>query len=169
MGDSRQVYKLLNDLSGKSMENKNVQFSRNCGVEGHNDSDIVNAFNDFFADAGINISSKLPYVPLQTIPSHDKSMLHYPTTDNEVLKTIDELDNKSSSGLDNISTVLVKISSEVTVPYLTYLINLSFFNGKIPGALAKAKVIPLHKDGDKTNENNYRPISLLITWSKIFE
>ena len=96
-------------------------------------------------------------------------MFLYPTSDNEVQKTIDELDSKSSSGLDNISNVLVKTSSEVTVPYLTYLINVSFFNGKLPGALAKAKVIPLHKDGDKTDENNYRPISLLITWSKVFE
>ena len=65
MGDSRQVYKLLNDLSGKSMENKNVHFLRNCGVECLYDSDNANAFNDFFADAGLNISSKLPYVPLQ--------------------------------------------------------------------------------------------------------
>ena len=77
-------------------------------------------------------------------------MFLYPTSDNEVQKTIDELDNKSSSGLDNISNVQVKISSEVSVPFLTYLINLSFFNGKFPGALAKAKDIPLHKDGDKT-------------------
>ena len=59
-------------------------------------------------------------------------MIFYPTSDIEVQKTIDELDNRSSSGLDNISDVLVKISSEVTVPYLTYVINLSFFNGKLP-------------------------------------
>ena len=78
-------------------------------------------------------------------------------------KTSDRLDDKSSSGLDNIGNVLVKISLEVTIPYLTYLINLSFINGKFPGALAKAKVIPLHKDVDKTDENNYRTISLLIT------
>ena len=78
MGDSRHVYKLLNDLSGKSMGNKNVRFLRNCGVECPNDSDIANAFNDFFADAGLNISIKLPYVPLKTIP-HDKSMFLYPT------------------------------------------------------------------------------------------
>ena len=164
-GDSRQVYKLLIDISGKSMKNKNVHFLRNCGVDCPNDSEIANAFNDFFADAGINVTSKLPYLPLQTIPPHVKSMFLYPTSDNEVQKTIDELDSKSSSGLDNISNVLVKISSEVFFPYVTYLINLSFIKGNFPGALVKAKVIPLHKDGDKTDENNYRPISLLITWS----
>ena len=105
----------------------------------------------FFADAGINFSSKLPYVPLQSISSHDKSMFLYPTSDNEVQKTVDDLDDKSSSGLGNISNVQVKISSDVTIPYLTYLINPSFINGKIPGAFAKAKVIPLHKDSDENN------------------
>ena len=60
MGDSRQDYKLLNNISGKTMESKNVHFLRNCGVDCPNDSESANAFNDFFADAGINISSKLP-------------------------------------------------------------------------------------------------------------
>ena len=86
MGDSRQVYKLLNDLSCKSLENKNVHFLRNCGIECPNDSEIADAFS-FFADAGINISSKLPYVPLHTIASDEKSMFLYPTSDNEAQKT----------------------------------------------------------------------------------
>ena len=82
---------------------------------------------------------------------------------NEKQKTIHETANKSFSGLDDIGNTLVKISSEVTVPYLTNLIDLSFIKGKFPKALAKAEVIPLHKDGDKSNENNYRPKSLIIT------
>ena len=38
-----------------------------------------------------------------------------------------------------------------------------------PDDLKKAKVIPPHKDGSNLDENNYRPIALLIVWSKIIE
>ena len=77
MGDSRQVYKLLNDLSCKIRENKNIHILRNWGFESPNESEIAKAFL-FVAGIGINILHKLPYNPLQTIPSQDKSMF-YPT------------------------------------------------------------------------------------------
>ena len=38
-----------------------------------------------------------------------------------------------------------------------------------PDALKIAKVVPLHKEGDKHEPTNYRPISLLPTIGKIFE
>ena len=97
------------------------------------------------------------------------SMYLKPLTVNEVREIIDNLDNKFSSGDDDISNVIVKLSSNVTIPYLTQIINKSFEEGIFPDDLKKTKVIPLHKDGSKLDENNYRPISLLIVWSKIIE
>ena len=61
-------YKLINDPSCKSMVKQKRTLLSSCGVECPNENDIANAFDHYFADAGINISSKLPYVPLQTIP-----------------------------------------------------------------------------------------------------
>jgi retron-type reverse transcriptase len=55
------------------------------------------------------------------------------------------------------------------VNVLTHIINLSLENGIFPTKLKLAKVIPLFKQGDRTNVNNYRPISLLPQFSKIFE
>ena len=90
-------------------------------------------------------------------------------TENEVEKIIDNLEKKASSGDDLINNIIVKTSKNETVEILTYLINRSFNEGIFPVSLKKAKVIPLHKDGSKTDVNNYRPISLLTVWSKIFE
>ena len=169
IGDSRQTYKLLNDLSGKSQVSRNIPILKSSnGLIATND-EIANSFNDYFADIGKKIASKIPSAPLKSIKCNNKSMFLYKTTEEEVLSIMNELDNKSSSGLDYLSNILIKISSDITAPFLCDLINQSFKEGAFPKNLAEAKVIPLHKDGDKTDENNYRPISLLSIWSKIFE
>jgi hypothetical protein len=41
--------------------------------------------------------------------------------------------------------------------------------GVFPYRLKYATVIPLHKKGDRRNMSNYRPVSLLTPFSKIFE
>ena len=61
------------------------------------------------------------------------------------------------------------MSAPVTIEYITFLIILSFNRGEFPQELKKAKVFPLHKSGSKLDENNYRPISLLIVWSKVYK
>ena len=55
------------------------------------------------------------------------------------------------------------------VPRLVIIINKSFESGIFPDALKLTKVIPIFKSGSKLDMNNYRPISLLSTFSKIFE
>ena len=52
---------------------------------------------------------------------------------------------------------------------LSYICNLSLSNGIFPHELKKAKVIPLFKHGDNQKVQNYRPISVLPFFSKIFE
>ena len=89
------------------------------------------------------------------------SLFLYKASNIEISKIIDQLDNKSSSGDDNISNLVVKQSKIEIVPILTFLINKSFRDGVFPEALKKAEVLPLFKEGSKTKESNYRPSSLL--------
>ena len=97
------------------------------------------------------------------------SLFLYKASNIEISKIIDQLDNKSSSGDDNISNLVVKRSKIEIVPILIFLINKSFRDGVFPEALKKAEVLPLFKEGSKTKESNYRPILILNVWSKIFE
>ena len=77
--------------------------------------------------------------------------------------------SKNSSGKDEISNKLLKsIKGEISKP-LTIIINECLETGIFPDALKVAKVKPLYKKGDNCCFNNYRPISLLPTISKIFE
>ena len=55
------------------------------------------------------------------------------------------------------------------VPSLTRLINLSLTLSQVPSKWKIANVIPIFKKGDKSDVNNYRPVSLLSCVSKILE
>jgi len=63
---------------------------------------------------------------------------------------------------------MIKTINKIVDP-LTHIINLSMETGIFPSNLKLAKVIPVFKSGDKCLLNNYRPISLLSSFSKIFE
>ena len=63
----------------------------------------------------------------------------------------------------------MKAAGPVICENLVFLINKSLSEGIFPSSLKLAKVLPLHKNGSKDDVNNYRPISLLVVWSKIFE
>ena len=52
---------------------------------------------------------------------------------------------------------------------LSKVITSSFEQGIFPPALKTARVVPIFKNGSKTDVANYRPISLLASFSKIYE
>ena len=58
---------------------------------------------------------------------------------------------------------------ETLLPPLTYITNLSFTEGVFPHELKIAQVLPLYKNNDPMLFNNYRPISILPFFSKLFE
>ena len=49
------------------------------------------------------------------------------------------------------------------------MINSSILNGVYPSKLKMAKIVPVYKADDVTDVNNYRPISLLYHFNRIFE
>jgi len=51
---------------------------------------------------------------------------------------------------------------------LTYIYNLSIKNGIFPEKLKLAIIKPIHKNGDKTCVNNYRPIFRKF-WKKLLK
>ena len=80
------------------------------------------------------------------------------------------LNTKTSTGEDNIPPKLVKLASQSLSKPLTDAINSSIFNSIFPKKAKVAIVSPLDKGGkDKTSLTNFRPISILSIFSKIFE
>lgn len=90
-------------------------------------------------------------------------------TPNEVQNYIKNLNNNKSTGIDNIGPRILKSCIDIITVPLTSVINNSIANGIFPDQLKIAHVLPLFKKGEKDDLNNYRPISILPTLSKIFE
>ena len=83
--------------------------------------------------------------------------------------TINNLPTKNSCGYDDISSKLLKVIAPVIIKPLTLLINQVLNTGIFPDKLNIAKVFPIYKKGDPQLFENYRPISLLATISKVLE
>ena len=74
-----------------------------------------------------------------------------------------------STGDDGISLKMCKLSLPVILPHIVCLINLIIKTGIFPDTWKTARVSPIFKSGDMTDLNNYRPISVLCFFSKIYE
>lgn len=92
-----------------------------------------------------------------------------PTNLVEITSIINSLKLSAATGFDDISARFVKTFSEKLSPILVRFINHAFTTGIFPEYLKSATVIPILKNGSATNCNNYRPISVLPCFSKIFE
>ena len=86
-----------------------------------------------------------------------------------VLGLLKALKSKKSFGIDGITSEVLKIGSNVLVVPLTYIVNSSITEGKYPSLWKIAKVIAVHKKGDKKLLKNYRPVSLLAVAGMILE
>ena len=82
---------------------------------------------------------------------------------------LSNMDVTKATGLESIGPKLLKIAPSVLTPSITYIINKSLESGFLPDTWKNAKVNQIFKTGEKDNVNNYRPISILPTLSKIIE
>ena len=144
---------------------------------------IAKIFNDHFSALGAKVQQKIPVVDgsynsylykkstrgEQIINPNGVTFFLSPTIPDEISKIIDRLDHRKSTGPNGIPVFILKAFKDFFSYWLSKLINLCFETGEFPELLKTAKVIPLHKKESIFNFLNYRPISLLSVFSKIYE
>jgi Notch-like protein len=86
----------------------------------------------------------------------------------EIEKIIKSLKTKNTAGYNEISNQILKLSVPFITSLLTYICNAVLSTGVFPDKLKYDIVKPVFKKGNKQEISNYRPISLLTSFSKIF-
>ena len=170
--DSSRVWKCLKDALPQSA-NQSVAVIKYGKKVLSSPVQVAEVFNKHFTSIGQKLAvafgkgNKGAREILQR--KTDKSFQLDLVTSNFVKIQLQNLKTNKAIGLDKISARLLKDSADIMAPSLQALINKSCLQGKFPNSWKSAKVIALFKSGDKSSCDNYRPISILPTISKIIE
>ena len=168
----KKMWKVLNGLI-KPNVNQNDSCIKSLLVNDQIIDDnisICNSLNEHFSSIGGRISDSFINIPHEIVsPIHIQNSIFFRNINTfDVLQIIGDMQNKSSN-IYTYSNRVVKELKHILSPILAHIINNSLQQGYFPSSQKIARVIPLHKGGSKSDINNYRPISILPIFSKIFE
>ena len=174
--NSKKLWSLINSTITKIKHKGSIiPYITVDGIKKTRPKDIANRFGDFYTRLGStlanNISSSTTSIHeyILRIPRQLNSIVLCPTTVHEIDKIIQDLPNKSSHGHDELSNITLKaLRTSITFP-LCHIFNQSLADGMFPEKMKWAEIIPLYKGKSMDLTINYRPISLLITTSKVLE
>ena len=128
----------------------------------------------YFTNIGPNLADKVAPASksfqdfINSVPSDSLSSFNHVTA--EELKSIAKgFKDGKASGADNIPISIIKKTLDLISNPLLSIINLSLSTGVFPDRLKISKIIPVFKSDNASLVQNYRPISILPAFSKIFE
>ena len=87
----------------------------------------------------------------------------------DIEKEIHKLNTNKPTTFNNIPAKVLVESSKICSPFITKIYNDSILSSNFPGPLKKADITPAHKKDETTIKENYRPVSILPSISKVFE
>ena len=173
--NSKKQWQMINKLLNRGQKTRpDIKLKLDDGSVLSTPLDVANRFNDYFSNIATNLKSKITN---NLPPDHYKSTLGTPvvnsmflrdTDHGEILNYIKELKNKSTADY-KVNALKHLMQDHNFISQISNIINSSMQAGIFPDKLKHAKVCPIYKSGEKSNVANYRPISLLPTFSKIFE
>jgi hypothetical protein len=172
--DPKRTWDILKEVTTGKIPRKTISEISNGGETITNPTQIAEEFNNFFSKIGSQIASSIP-------PSSTDPLSYIPDTPNvpqlnlnqtgpsQIIDLLKSFDNKPTPDLDGVSIKLLKfVSHEIAVP-LAHIYNLSITHGVFPEKFKTARVVPVYKAGDTSACDNYRPIALVKSFSKILE
>ena len=163
-------YNTVADKSKKSQNQK--EFKLGDGSLASDMKLICNKFNEFFVNVEPSLSKKIAtqnIVPTEFIKNKAVYSLYLePVNESEIKKLISSL-KSNTPGYDMIGSAALKWCADFLSEPLAHACNMSLQKGIFPDELKIANAILLYKCHDPKLFNNYRPVPVLPSVSKIFE
>ncbi len=172
--DGKQLWKIIKSIL-PSKTHHSVKEIVVDGITVTESVDIANHFNTFFSNIGLKLAQAFDSTKVDNSSdvSVDQDVVHHFefTSINEdfVCKQLLNLGLGKATGIDGLSSRLLKAGAHQIAGPLTHIMNLSISTATIPPEWKTAIVTPIYKDGCRTDCSNYRPISVLPVLSKILE
>jgi hypothetical protein len=173
----KSTWKIINGERGKIKRDKSIQCLVFENRQVRSQKEIANIFNKYFLSVtdsiGLNNNKHVsanPTTYLRNKFSRPFMNIKWKYTNTqEMEKIIKSLKTKDSSGYDAITSRIMKSIIPFIIPLLTYICNVILCTGIFPDRLKYAIVKPVFKKCNRYEVSNYRPISLLTSFSKIIE
>lgn len=141
------------------------------GVSTDSGDAACNLFADYFKSNFLSSAASTPlrvdYAAEGTVCNNSLSYIEIDTR--SVFKLLKSVDLTKGAGPDRIPPLFIVKCSEKLASPLSMLFTRSIQEGVVPAIWKSAFITPVHKNGDKSNIKNYRPISKLCIFAKLFE
>ena len=128
---------------------------------------VANYFNNFFHSNFTHVDNMDNLPPINSFKNRNLSIVQLSVV--EVRIILQNIDTSKVTGPDGIPGVFLKNCAKELAPYYTKLLNISLQTGVFPNSWKMSNTYSIFKKGDRTNCENYRPISSFSILSKIFE
>ena len=126
-------------------------------------------FNNPKAQAVVENPEAFFAVDRQDNPTINTQLSDMQFTTEDIRKAIAELRPNAAAGPDGIPAILLLKCKETLAHPITMLWRCSLDSGTVPQLLKQATISPIHKGGDKSLPQNYRPVALTSHIIKVFE
>ena len=173
MFNSKKIWKGINEIihNKSSKDNTDIYLDDNGNIL-TDQKKVANKFNKFYTNVANNLLQDLGDSPTKFqdyLRNPNEHSIYFGETDpGEIAQIIGKLDISKSGDLYGITPKLVKWAPGIATN-LSIIYNRCIELGVFPHLLKITKVISIHKGDSKMVASNYRPISLLPIFGKIFE
>ena len=136
------------------------------GKEVDNPQDIVNAFCHYFKKSFVFDSDQYTSVVDMSV----NNLLDIKLIDEKtVFNAIKKLKSSMTAGTDTIPSFLIRDCASVLSNPLKVIFNLILRTSVFPDLWKNSRVVPVYKAGQRNEISNYRPITLINNFAKVFE